>query len=179
MATGIVTNVASRQVNTKFGPKAAYDIFIDNQKYGAGFKKPMVTGGDVVEFEFKTTQYGNEITSIRATGTQTTLPPVSAGNSGSFVKAAASPSYGGKGVFPIPLLDGQRAIVRQNALTNSRELVAGLIIAAGNASTGGTWSDRQTQLDILSDEIIRIARKFEAYSCGDLDREEAEKEIGK
>jgi hypothetical protein len=177
MTTGTVSNVASRQVNTKFGPKPAYDIFIDGTKYSAGFKKPVVAIGDAVEFEFKTSQYGNEIVNITKTGAGS-LPPAA---SNAALPSPARPSFqaGGKGVFPIPALDGQRAIVRQNALTNARELVAGLVIASTEVKPGDAWTDRQRQLDTLSDEIIRIARKFEAYACGDVDREAAEKDMTK
>lgn len=165
MTTGTVSNVSSRQVNTKFGPKPAYDIFIDGTKYSAGFKKPVVAIGDAVEFEFKTSQYGNEIVSIVKTGAGVPTPATPA--------ARPAPSFGGKGVFPIPLLDGQRAIVRQNALTNARELVIGLI----GATKEDSWAQRKTQFDTLADEVVRIARKFEAYACGDIDREAAERDM--
>jgi hypothetical protein len=67
-------------------------------------------------------------------------------------------SGGGKGVFPIPALDGQRAIVRQNAITNARELYA--------ASKGGKVFDFSRD---VAAEIVSVARFFEAYACGDLD----------
>lgn len=169
MTTGIVSNVASRQVNTKLGTKTAYDIYIDGTKYSAGFKKPFVGVGDAVEFEFKTNQWGGEIVSIVKTGASPTPSPTTA-SARPF--ATGAPSYGGKGVFPIPPLDGQRAIVRQNALTNARELV-------NNFITEAIPKNDKAAVDAVVDEVIRIARKFEAYACGDIDREEAIKDMTK
>ena len=170
MTSGTVSNVASRQVNTKFGPKPAYDIFIDGTKYSAGFKKPVVAIGDAVEFEFKTSQYGNEIVSITKTGAGSP-PPANASAAVAAVRATGF-SGGGKGVFPIPALDGQRAIVRQNALTNAREFYC----QHNDAALDITEAE---EIDKHVAEVIRIARQFEAYSCGDLDREAAEKDMTK
>jgi hypothetical protein len=67
-------------------------------------------------------------------------------------------------VFPIPLLHGDRAIVRQNSITNATKAVRDYLV-----STDG-FDSVQDYADI----IIEIARKFEAYSCGDLDAQAAE-----
>lgn len=60
-----------------------------------------------------------------------------------------------------PKLDRDRTIIRQNALTNARELVVGM----GENEVEGA-SD-------AVEKIIQIAREFEAYTSGDLDIEEA------
>lgn len=85
---------------------------------------------------------------------------------------ASAPSAGGKtgggsnkGSFPIGVRDGQRSIIRQNALTNARELVTNV-------------QDPDEPLDNVTDEIIRVARKFEAYTTGDMDMEEVSKKMG-
>lgn len=170
-----VEQVSTKPVNTKFGQKTTYSFKAGGEWFKTGFKKHGLNVGDVVSFDYDNGAYGNEVQegSIeKSAGAPTprvsTTAPV----------GKPAPTFSSKGVFPIPPLDGQRSIVRQNALTNARELVAGVIIASKDATTTGkTWGDRQAQLDVLSDEIVRIARKFEAYTAGDLDLESAKKAI--
>ena len=76
--------------------------------------------------------------------------------------APSKPSYGAPKVFPIPALHGDRAIVRQNSVTNAVKLI-----------TDSVHSTDEADWDELADMVIAIARKFEAYSCGDLDMEQA------
>jgi len=78
--------------------------------------------------------------------------------------SAATParSYGGKGVFPVPLDDGSRAIIRQNALTNARELVCKTL------ADGGKISPK------VIETVIDIAKQFESYTSGDIERFAAE-----
>jgi hypothetical protein len=65
---------------------------------------------------------------------------------------------GGKGVFPIPPQDGQRSIVRQNALTNARELYC-------NKHPGANGST----LIESAKQILKIATLFEEYTTGDME----------
>lgn len=69
-----------------------------------------------------------------------------------------------RGNFPIHPLDGQRSIIRQNSLTNS-------VATAKLLLTG------EEDVAVATDFIISIAREFEKYSAGDLDREAAEAEL--
>jgi hypothetical protein len=68
-------------------------------------------------------------------------------------------------VFPIPPLHGDRAIVRQNALARATDIY---IAARG----GKPFELEGSNLDF----VISLARKFEAYTAGDLDLAEAEAE---
>jgi len=70
-------------------------------------------------------------------------------------------------VFPIPPLHGDRAIVRQNSVTNATKLVSDVL----SKSKGDVDINDAAQL------IIKIAREFEAYSCGDLDMAVAEEMV--
>jgi hypothetical protein len=70
-------------------------------------------------------------------------------------------------VFPIPPLHGDRAIVRQNSITNAVKAVADLL------------DSDDMNIDLYVDTIITVARKFEAYSCGDLDAAQAEEMVSK
>lgn len=157
MTTGVISAVSNKDVTTKFGVKKTYSFQADGAWYSCGFKDPGMNKGDAVEFEFTENTYGKNVDmkTLRKTGTA----PV----------ADVPKSTGGgysKGVFPVPLLDGSRAIIRQNALTNARESIV--------ASFGGKAF---TLDDAFPDAVIHIARKFEAYTTGDLDMAEAESEV--
>ena len=56
--------------------------------------------------------------------------------------------------------DKDRMIIRQNSLSHAVNSLAYSIL-----------SDLEDNRDAVTDEIIRIARKFEEYSSGDLDRD--------
>ncbi len=159
MTTGVISALSTKDVTTKFGVKKTYSAQIDGDWYSFGFKDPKVGKGDTIDFEFTTSTYGNQIDvkTVRKVGST----PASA-------EAPSAPrSTGGgysKGVFPIPAFDGQRSILRQNALTNARELF------------------QQGKKDVVMDSstamsIINMARIFESYTAGDLDVEEAAAEV--
>lgn len=157
--SGVVKAMHSKQVKTRFGMKDTFSFNIDDQWYSLGFKKPKFVKGDTIEFEYTESTYGMQVDDktvvVKGGGVSV---PTSVGKPVSF-------GGGGKGVFPIPALDGQRAIVRQNALTNARELYC----AGGKVVFGK---------DAAAD-IIAVARIFESYACGDLDAAEAKKMVEK
>lgn len=66
--------------------------------------------------------------------------------------------------FPVGPLDPERSIIRQNSLGHATEMV----------NFYGT--DAKTSAECAA-EIIEIARMFEAYSAGDLDREIADEAV--
>lgn len=111
-----------------------------------------VEKGDSVKFDY--TVKGN-FNNIKGAVTKTDGVPNN--NSGSGGKKSYS-----RGNFPIDPLDGQRSIIRQNALTNARELWA------------AAYVDRDENIDLVIDSIIYAARRFEAYTAGDLDRQKAQ-----
>lgn len=154
---GIVESIGTKEVKTRFGMKTTYSFKVGGEWYKMGFTKPMFGKGDAVEFEYTEGTYGREVDKgaisvvSKVSAGEPSIPPAGA-------RSPFTPAYtGGKGVFPIPALDGQRAIVRQNALTNARELY--ITVVDINSS----------ELGKAADGIISLARKFEAYACGDLD----------
>jgi len=157
----IIENITTKEVTTKFGPKPAYTIIANGERFGYGFKKPMFAIGDEIDFQFTENTYGKnvDLTSVQMLKKGTGAPTPSA-SSASPAKAPYSPP---SKVFPIPLLHGDRAIVRQNSVTNATKLVSELLTAEDTAD-----------LEEWAEKIISIARKFEAYSCGDLDAAAAE-----
>jgi len=74
---------------------------------------------------------------------------------------AAPRNTGGysRGAFPIGALDGQRSIIRQNAVTNANAFVA---------SQGMT---------LQVDGLLELARSIEAYTTGDLDAQEVKDQL--
>lgn len=154
-----VAQISSKSVTTKFGPKPVFSIKGDDGTwYKCGFTKPKCSEGDTIEVDVKETDYGTEIIdpkNIRAVG----------GGGVSVPAASPARSAGGGGragydrVFPVPALSPERAIIRQNALTNARELY--VATHGGKPFTFG---------ETAAASIIEVARMFEAYSTGDLDR---------
>lgn len=170
--SGVVQEISAKDRNTRFGTKKAYSAKVNGDWYSFAFKKPPFNVGDAVTFEYSTGAYGNDADSSTVEVKRGT--PAVAGSPTASVTDTAPRQTSSKGVFPIPPLDGQRAIVRQNALTNARELVS--------VAVNLNYRDNKMLLDIehldaITKCVIRVARQFEAYSCGDLDVEEVEKEV--
>ena len=163
-----VTEVSVKEVKTKFGQKPTYSFqCTDGKWYRTGFTAHGLSAGAVVDFEFEVDKYGNQVDAKTIVETGKAAP----GTVVTPAAAVARPSVGGRaGVFPIPPLDGQRAIVRQNALTNARELVVAYTLPLDKKGAGLT-------LPQLADEIIAIARQFEAYACGDIEAESVKAEM--
>ncbi len=157
--TYIVENITQKEVNTKFGPKPAFSIMANGERYNYGFKKPTFKIGDTVDFQFTENTYGKnvDLNSVKLLAKGEGAPAPTAP-----VVGASKPSYGPPAkVFPIPLLHGDRAIVRQNSITNAVKVVCD--------THGGSATPQE-----LAEKAIEIARMFEAYSCGDLDMAAAE-----
>lgn len=158
----IIENITTKEVTTKFGPKPAYTIVAGGERFSYGFKKPAFAIGDEVDFQYTENTYGKNVdmTSVQMIKKGTGAPTPSA-SSASPAKAPYSPPAK---VFPIPLLHGDRAIVRQNSITNATKAVCDYLDSNDDVATMQDYADL----------IIEIARKFEAYSCGDLDAQAAE-----
>lgn len=139
--------------NTKFGK---YSILVNGTWYGTKEEWATVkpVKGDSVEFDDGGAKY---MKNVKVVGGGSSAPSSS----------APSKSGGGsfsRGVFPIPVDDGQRSIIRQNALTNARELI-GLTIDPEKGIADPS---------VVVALIIEIAREFEAYTAGDIERYEAD-----
>jgi hypothetical protein len=116
--------------------------------YRTGFKEADLKVGDSVEFVPTSDKWGLNVNPADIKLLTWEFPAST---------PSALKSYTAKG-FPIAPLEGQRAIVRQNSLSNAREVVMQLVErAAVDAFTD----------DALATRIIRLASMFEAYSCGD------------
>lgn len=161
---GVVEQLATKDVTTKFGVKPTYSIKVSGNWVKHGFKRPACNVGDTIEFDGEEGKYGVEAKNIVVTakGVPGAVPVASVTSIKS--TSTGGGSYSAK-VFPIPALHGDRSIVRQNALARATDLYIG--------ARGGKAFD----LDLVtSDLIIKMARQFEAYTAGDLDLEAAKKE---
>jgi hypothetical protein len=118
--TGVVEQVSSKDVTTKWGVKPTFSIKVNGQWIKTGFKSPGVVSGDEVSFDAETTTYGIETKVVNKI----------AGGGSSPVKAFVDPHPGKvpsvvpaySKVFPIPPLHGDRSIVRQNALNRATDV---------------------------------------------------------
>ena len=167
MMTGIVEAVSTKDVNTKFGLKPTFSMKVNGTWVKCGFKSHNASVGDEVEFDGNTGTYGMETKAVNIIRKGAGGAAPSAGVTSS--TAAPLTTYG-KGVykekvFPIPALHGDRAIVRQNALARATDM---FIAAHG----GKPFGLEESSLDM----VIKFARKFEAYTAGDIDMAEAEAE---
>jgi hypothetical protein len=165
MMTGIVEAVSTKDVNTKFGLKPTFSMKVNGNWVKCGFKSHNASVGDEVEFDGNTGTYGMETKAVNIIRKGAGAAP-SAGVTSSTAPAAPAKSYGGGGfkekVFPIPALHGDRAIVRQNALARATDIFI--------AARGGKPFELDESTFTL---VIGFARKFEAYTAGDLDMAEA------
>lgn len=152
-----VDSIATRSVNTKFGAKDTYTVISkEGQSYSMGFTKPKFKVGDTINFISEADKYGEKIDPATVKVVTAGLggsPAVATGNAPT---ASRSPAFGTR-PFPIPPLHGDRAIVRQNALTNARETV---MVLGDNVGEDD---------EKVAARIIKMARMFEDYTAGDVE----------
>jgi hypothetical protein len=164
MQTGIVEAVSTKDVTTKFGTKPTYSIKVNGGWVKCGFKNHNANVGDEVEFDGNTGTYGVETKAVIVLRRGTGAPAVTSSTPAVAAAAPQAKAFGGykDKVFPIPALHGDRAIVRQNALARATDIY---IAARG----GKPFELEPENLDF----VIKLARKFEAYTAGDIDMMEA------
>ena len=166
----VVESITNKTVTTKFGPKPAYSIKANGEWFSVGFNKPKFNVGDTVDFMYEEGAYGKQVDgkTIRVLSKGTgTPPPATAAEAPS----APARSYGPpQKVFPVPLMHGDRSIIRQNALTNAREAFADLV--RFNRDAGA--KPAILEADEYAACVLAMARMFEEYSAGDIERRAAE-----
>lgn len=161
----VIEEITSKDATTRYGVKPSYRVKASGEWYNFGFKKPMVAVGDNVNFNFTEGKYGKDVDAA-------TVKVISSGGgtAGSVTPSApaARPFGPPARPFPIPALHGDRAIVRQNALTNAREVF----------TSGYGWNGEKLDSGnpvVVAKHIIAMARMFEEYTTGDSDLAEAMK----
>jgi hypothetical protein len=146
--TGLITAVSVKERETKYGKKDATSFNINNEWYSGGFKTYTVDKGDEVEMTFAVNAKGYK--DIQAINVISKGAGPTATNTG-------TPRIGR--TFPVDPLAPERTINRQNALTAA-------VNSLGSCIPG-------EDIDEHALMVISIARKYEAYTTGDLDKEEA------
>lgn len=163
--SNVVTNITSKSLTSKLGKAfTVWTVHVDDGKaYNYGFVKPKFNIGDTINFVAEEDTYGPKMDSK-------TVRVVSTGGGSSIPATPSSVTYTprayGKAdrVFPIPPLHGDRSIVRQNALTNARELYTVFL--------------HRLDIDSITIEdtarnVIHVARIFERFTAGDDEMEAA------
>ncbi len=141
-------------------------FLIDGQWYKC-FTPAMMkaTKGDFVSFSYKQVEkdgrtYNNVSGVVSGSGGSGTVP-----NSGTVSKVAGVGPTQTRDPLMLPvLLTRERAIIRQSSLAQ--------------AVNYGNYGDGTQANKVMSvDDIIRVAREFEAYASGDLDIETAKQSL--
>lgn len=165
IATGVVEIISSKDVNITKGRMAgsvstAYSFKLDDGNwYNNGFKKPPFSKGVTVEVVYTDGAYGREAKAVSV---------VSNGSSAGV--ADKSPSTVVPPQFPIPLRSKDRAIIRQNVLARAVEVY---MEANKDKDPETVYDSPETVTTIIS-----LARKFEEYCAGDIERVASEKLAG-
>ncbi len=145
----------------KFGK---FNVLMDNGKwYSTNPERapnPRPVKGQTITFDSGST--GKYLNSVRIEGGAPATPAAKPASGGGIGGKPAYRANGEQGGFPVHPLAYERALDRRNALTNAVAYAAGY----------------KGDHDVTPELIIEVARKFEAYTTGDLDLEEAKREMG-
>jgi len=152
---GIVSAVAIKDRKTPYGLKKATSFQIDDNWYSGGFRTWEIEKGDEVRCTWEENDKGYKDVTGMAVLTKGAAPPPTS-------KQTGVPAPGRR--FPIDPFAPERTINRQNALTAAANIVNGVF--ANNPS--------MMEGEDIASIVVHYARRFEAYTTGDLDREEAE-----
>lgn len=145
---GIVEEKSVKDRRTPYGEKKATSFKINGEWYSGGFKHWDVDQGDEVSLTYVTNDKGYKDVkgcAVKAKGAGAP-PPANTG-----VRSAGRS-------FPVDPLAPERTINRQNALT------AAVAFCNHSAPPG----------ECLPEDVISVARIFEAYTTGDVERLAAE-----
>jgi len=141
----------------KFGK---FNVLMDNGKwYSTNPERapnPRTVKGQTITFDGGST--GKYLNSVRIEGGAPATPASKPASGGGIGGKPAYRANGEQGGFPVHPLAYERALDRRNALTNAVVFLNGM--------------------DSTTEQVIEVARKFEAYTTGDLDLEEAKREMG-
>lgn len=154
---------APRSVKTSRGTVPTYSFRCGDYWFKTGFKDHGLKVGDVVDFTYITNTFGHQVdvsTIVKHEGGSTVAAPTAA-------PTGPVPKNYRNGTFPIDPLDGQRSIIRQNALTNARELVT------HGMKAGVSFDSAEAAITIVS-----VARIFEAYTSGDTEADAVKQDAG-
>lgn len=76
-------------------------------------------------------------------------------------------------VFPVPLQDGSRSIIRQNSLTHASGIIGACLANSKLPMTKELLGFDPAGMSV-PEIVVKVARTFEMYSAGDVERMRAE-----
>lgn len=159
--SGVVENV-SRDGKRVQVDGSWYSVFASSQMPSGG-----VARGDFVEFTYvQKGDFNNIKGSVEKKTAPASMPTTGAAPSASSGSSFTNSRGFVEKQFPVPPLHPDRSIIRQNSLSH----------AINVASAMDVFSETVTH-DDYANVVIAIARKFEAYSTGDMDNEMAEEAV--
>lgn len=151
-----VARLGNKSVKTKFGMKPTYSFqSAEGEWFNLGFSKPTFGVGDEIEFDYTPDAYGNKVDdksiNVLKSGAGTPAPTTRE------VSKMSAPTSGGfkQRTFPVGPMDADRAIIRQNAVTNANSFLS--------------YNGKGGKHGYTVEDLIETARKIEAYTTGDLD----------
>lgn len=160
IVSGVIKAVSVKERETQWGTKMATSFNIDDVWYSGGFKKYQINKGDEVELNYETTDKGfNNIKAINVTKANPAGGATQSQGTGGGGGSRQYRKNGEEGGFPVHPLAYERALDRRNALQCAVKAME--------------FIDYSTEEEDVTEIILTNARKFEAYTTGDLDRDEA------
>lgn len=154
--SGVVEAVARSGKSLKIGD-SWYSAFAASSLNGA-------KAGDSVSFKYTVTEKaGVTYNNIKGSVSITSDSPAASAAS----PAKASGGYAPKSArsFPVGPLDPERSIIRQNAMTQANNAMAAFYMDVDAGSP--------TTIEAYAEQVIEVAKMFEAYAAGDTDMLEA------
>lgn len=156
--SGKIVSIETKMAKTRYGEKPVYSVALeDGTSVEVGFKNPYQTG-----------EYFNRSVEFKY-GTWKDVGPAVAGAEVATPSPAARPAAGGAPsgrTFPVSRESPEMSIIRQNALTNAREVLVCLYGNGDDAYPGMPKAERQQYLDALAEDIFHLAYKFADFSSG-------------
>lgn len=174
--TGKVASASTRTFTSKAGKALTKTVLtldngIDIELDGFGDKVSKYPPGTTVDMGAVQAFGRWQTTGARQPG----LPELGGTSAPSPAKPATTTS---RGAFPIPGNDYQVSIIRQNSLTNAVATIMPMVGDCDNMDA----PEALRALEKVSDQIIRLAYKYAAFSTGNLDtqvlQEVANKALG-
>jgi len=161
---GTVTGVV--EAKTGLGKYGTYGLLVNGKWHNSKFEIKC-NKGDEVQFEDGDKNYVNKLKVVSSGG------GASVAGSGSGTSAPVR-ATGARGGFPIGPLDGQRSIIRQNAVTNANNMLA---TALQHNELIAKKFAKVPNVATVAESLIEAAKMIEAYTTGDADTAEAEAKV--
>jgi hypothetical protein len=157
VVSGVIDNIYTKEVNTKFGPKPVYIAQVGGQEVNLGFKTPLAMGETVslnVEHKYGSLQLVSD-----------SVPPASNGQAVSSPQPTTSgrPQTGPAPVkveFPVEYNSRGTSIIRQNSMVHATRIVEAQIAA-------GVFTPKTD--DDITMKVLQVAEIVCDYSTGQRD----------